>query len=82
MRARSRANLSVEPGCPPDPSHSPEAPPPGGGYRKRGVKRGSRKLTDALLLEAAVGLFDTDDGRSGIETFLASGPGQATFVGR
>lgn len=37
---------------------------------------------DALLLDAAVGLFDTDDARSGIKTFLASGPGKATFAGR
>jgi enoyl-CoA hydratase/carnithine racemase len=44
--------------------------------------QGGIPAADALLLKAAVGLFDTDDGRSGIETFLASGPGQATFVGR
>ncbi len=44
--------------------------------------QGGIPAADALLLEAAVGLFDTEDGRSGIETFLASGPGQATFVGR
>ena len=37
---------------------------------------------DALLLDAAVGLFDTEDARGGIETFLASGPGHATFAGR
>jgi enoyl-CoA hydratase/carnithine racemase len=37
---------------------------------------------DALLLEAAVGLFDTEDARGGIRTFLESGPGKATFAGR
>jgi enoyl-CoA hydratase/carnithine racemase len=37
---------------------------------------------DALLLDAAVGLFDTDDGRNGIKTFLEAGPGNATFRGR
>ena len=37
---------------------------------------------DSLLLEAAVGLFDTDDARTGIETFLEAGPGKATFTGR
>jgi enoyl-CoA hydratase/carnithine racemase len=37
---------------------------------------------DARLLDAAVGLFDTEDARSGIRTFLESGPGQAVFVGR
>jgi enoyl-CoA hydratase/carnithine racemase len=44
--------------------------------------QGGIPAADALLLEAAVGLFDTEDGRGGIETFLASGPGQATFAGR
>jgi enoyl-CoA hydratase/carnithine racemase len=37
---------------------------------------------DALLLQAAVGLFDTDDARGGIQTFLTSGPGHAVFAGR
>jgi enoyl-CoA hydratase/carnithine racemase len=36
---------------------------------------------DELLLEAAVGLVDTDDARSGIATFIESGPGKATFTG-
>jgi enoyl-CoA hydratase/carnithine racemase len=36
---------------------------------------------DALLLDAAVGLFDTDDARNGIATFVESGPGKATFTG-
>jgi enoyl-CoA hydratase/carnithine racemase len=37
---------------------------------------------DALLLDAAVGLFDTHDAREGIRTFLDSGPGNASFAGR
>jgi enoyl-CoA hydratase/carnithine racemase len=37
---------------------------------------------DALLIDAAVGLFDTDDARNAIRTFLEAGPGQATFTGR
>ena len=37
---------------------------------------------DALLADAAVGLFDTDDARGGIRSFLTSGPGHATFAGR
>ena len=37
---------------------------------------------DARLLDAAVGLFDTEDARGGIRTFLESGPGQAVFAGR
>jgi enoyl-CoA hydratase/carnithine racemase len=36
---------------------------------------------DELLLDAAVGLFDTEDARGGIQTFLESGPGKAEFVG-
>jgi enoyl-CoA hydratase/carnithine racemase len=37
---------------------------------------------DRLLLDAAVGLFDTEDARGGISSFLQSGPGKATFAGR
>jgi len=37
---------------------------------------------DALLAEAAVGLFDTEDARGGIETFLESGSGKFAFAGR
>jgi enoyl-CoA hydratase len=37
---------------------------------------------DALLLDTAVGLFDTDDGRGAIKSFLEAGPGKATFAGR
>lgn len=37
---------------------------------------------DALLLDAAVGLFDTDDAQGGIRSFLESGPGKAAFAGR
>ena len=34
------------------------------------------------LWMAAVGVFDTEDARRGIESFLTSGPGHATFAGR
>jgi enoyl-CoA hydratase/carnithine racemase len=37
---------------------------------------------DAKLTDAAVGLFDTEDARSGIRSFLTSGPGHAAFAGR
>ena len=37
---------------------------------------------DSLLTDAAVGLFDTEDARGGIESFLTSGPGHAAFAGR
>ena len=37
---------------------------------------------DALLTDAAVGLFDTEDARGGIQSFLKSGPGHAVFTGR
>jgi enoyl-CoA hydratase/carnithine racemase len=36
---------------------------------------------DQRLRDATVGLFDSEDGRNGIETFLASGAGRATFSG-
>jgi enoyl-CoA hydratase/carnithine racemase len=37
---------------------------------------------DALLTDVAVGLFDTEDARGGIRSFLTSGPGHATFAGQ
>ena len=37
---------------------------------------------DSLLTHAAVGLFDTEDARNGIASFLTSGPGNAVFAGR
>jgi enoyl-CoA hydratase/carnithine racemase len=37
---------------------------------------------DSLLTHAAVGLFDTEDARNGIASFLTSGPGHAVFAGR
>jgi enoyl-CoA hydratase/carnithine racemase len=46
-------------------------------YAEGGIAR-----ADALLLDAAVSLFDTDDARGGIQTFLDSGPGKAEFLGR
>jgi len=46
-------------------------------YTVGGVAR-----ADALLTDAAVGLFDTEDARGGIRSFLASGPGHAAFAGR
>jgi len=36
---------------------------------------------DALLVDAAVGLFDTEDARGAIDSFLTKGPGKAVFVG-
>ncbi len=37
---------------------------------------------DALLLNAAVSLFDTEDARRGIETFLTTGAATASYEGR
>jgi enoyl-CoA hydratase/carnithine racemase len=42
---------------------------------------GGIAAADALLTDAAVGLFDTDDARGGIESFLTSGPGHTVFGG-
>jgi enoyl-CoA hydratase/carnithine racemase len=43
---------------------------------------GGIPAADALLADAAVGLFDTEDARGGIRSFLTSGPGHATFAGQ
>jgi enoyl-CoA hydratase/carnithine racemase len=48
----------------------------------RGYTAGGIAGADALLIDAAVGLFDTEDARGGIQSFLKSGPGHATFAGR
>jgi enoyl-CoA hydratase/carnithine racemase len=45
-------------------------------YAQRGIA-----AADALLLDAAVGLFDTADARNGIQSYLDSGPGHGEFVG-
>ena len=42
---------------------------------------GGVAAADERLAEVAVGLFDTDDARNAIESFLTSGPGKATFAG-
>ena len=36
---------------------------------------------DALLLDAAVSLFDTEDARQGIETFLTTGAATTSYEG-
>ena len=43
---------------------------------------GGVEAADERLSEDAVGLFDTEDARNAIDSFLASGPGNATFAGR
>ena len=43
---------------------------------------GGIPAADALLLDAAVGLFDTEDARGGIKAFLQSGVADAAFAGR
>jgi enoyl-CoA hydratase/carnithine racemase len=48
----------------------------------RGYSAGGIAGADALLIDAAVGLFDTEDARGGIRSFLTSGPGHATFAGQ
>jgi enoyl-CoA hydratase len=42
---------------------------------------GGVAAADERLLEDAVGLFDTEDAQGAIESFLAAGPGKATFAG-
>ena len=48
----------------------------------RGYSAGGIAGADALLIDAAVGLFDTEDARGGIQSFLKFGPGRAVFAGR
>jgi enoyl-CoA hydratase/carnithine racemase len=48
----------------------------------RAYTTGGITAADAMLTDAAVGLFDTEDARGGIESFLTSGPGHAKFAGR
>ena len=48
----------------------------------RAYTQGGVAGADALLLEDAVGLFDTADARNGIQGYLDSGPGHGRFVGR
>ena len=48
----------------------------------RGFTAGGVAGADAVLIDAAVRLFDTEDARGGIHSFLTSGPGHATFAGR
>jgi enoyl-CoA hydratase/carnithine racemase len=55
------------------------------GLAKRAIDDGfGRPLADGLDLErdAFVEVFGTDDARTGVESFLANGPGKATFTGR
>jgi enoyl-CoA hydratase/carnithine racemase len=47
----------------------------------RTYTQGGVAAADALLLETAVGLFDTADARNGIQSYLDSGPGHSTFIG-
>jgi enoyl-CoA hydratase/carnithine racemase len=48
----------------------------------RGYTAGGIAGADALLTDAAVGLFDSEDARGGIQSFLKSGPGRAKFAGQ
>jgi enoyl-CoA hydratase/carnithine racemase len=43
---------------------------------------GGVQAADERLSEDAVALFDTEDARNAIDSFLASGPGNASFAGR
>src|SRR4051812_20795614 len=55
------------------------------GLAKKVIDKGlDRPLSDAIELEreAFVEVFDTDDARTGVESFLANGPGKARFSGR
>ena len=55
------------------------------GLAKRAVDAGiDRDLAGGLALERELfeDVFGTEDARIGVESFLADGPGRATFTGR
>jgi enoyl-CoA hydratase/carnithine racemase len=48
----------------------------------RAFRRGGVEEADRETAEAAGGLFETEDLRNAVKSFLAEGPGKATFEGR
>jgi enoyl-CoA hydratase/carnithine racemase len=48
----------------------------------RAFRRGGVEEADRETAEAAGGLFETEDLRNAVESFLADGPGNASFEGR
>lgn len=48
----------------------------------RAALDGGADAADALVPEVAGGLFDTEDLRGAVRSFLAEGPGKATYAGR
>jgi enoyl-CoA hydratase/carnithine racemase len=48
----------------------------------RAYLEGGVDQANAITAEAAGRLWDTEDLRQGVKSFLADGPGQATFHGR
>ena len=48
----------------------------------RAVREGGVELADARTATIAGELFDTEDLRGAVQSFLADGPGRATFAGR
>jgi enoyl-CoA hydratase/carnithine racemase len=48
----------------------------------RTQKEGGARAADAIVPDQAGGLFGTQDLQRAVKTFLAEGPGKATFEGR
>ena len=48
----------------------------------RGFRRGGVEEADRETAEAAGSLFETEDLRNAVRSFLDDGPGKATFEGR
>jgi enoyl-CoA hydratase/carnithine racemase len=48
----------------------------------RGFRRGGVEEADRETAEAAGGLFETEDLRNAVKSFIADGPGKASFEGR
>src|SRR5437763_335184 len=45
-------------------------------------KEGGARAADAIVPEVSGALFDTEDLRNAVRSFLADGPGKATYEGR
>ena len=56
--------------------------PPPSAIIRAAQKEGGARAGDAIVPEAAGGLFATEDLRNAVKSFLSRGPGKATFEGR
>jgi len=48
----------------------------------RAQKEGGAHAADAIVPDVSGSLFDTEDLKNAVRSFLTDGPGKATYVGR